>query len=135
MTRVWTLVDSNIIFDIAQPNLEWKPWSLEALTAQTEPVINPIIFAELCYGSGSMEEASSLLGRLGLGYVELSRAALYRAAQAFRKYRERGGIKLAPLPDFFVGAQAAVEGYTLLTRDPRRYRTYFPEAKLLCPEN
>ena len=80
-----------------------------------------------------MDEAEALIAMLGLVYLELPREALFLAARAFRQYRRRGGTKTSPLPDFFIGAHALVLGIPILTRDISRYRTYFPEVRLISP--
>ncbi len=127
------LVDSNVIIDVIQDDPEWAAWSMEALAAVEKPLINPMIFAELCYQRTSAEEVEELMAVIGLGYAEMPREALFLASQAFRKYRQRGGTKTAPLADFFIGAHAEVEGLDLLTRDRARYETYFPAVKLIRP--
>lgn len=96
-------------------------------------IINPVIYSELCVALESVEEAEALIAMLGLVYLEFPREALFLAARAFRQYRRRGGMKTSPLPDFFVGAHAAVLEIPLLTRDVIPYRTYFPKVKLIAP--
>ncbi len=133
MTEASTLVDSNVIIDIIGQDPIWMPWSVEALNSCESPWINPLVFAELCYVKNSPDEVDDLLARLAMGYREIPKDALFLAAQAYRIYRQRGGIKSAPLSDFFVGAHAAVLGVPILTRDATRYQTYFPGVPLIAP--
>ncbi len=129
------LVDSDVLLDVLIPDPVWEGWSSEALAAAAESsplVINAIVFAEVSVGFDRIEELEAALPR------ELRREALpwdaaFLAGKAFLAYRRRGGARLAPLPDFFIGAHAAVRGYTLLTRDARRYRTCFPTLPLIAP--
>lgn len=129
----FVLVDSNVIIDIAQRDATWYEWSLEALETHPAAKVNPIIYTELCYQHTSPEEVDELLSQLEIGYQELSRDTLYHTSQAYREYRQRGGLKTAPLPDFFIGAHAAVLEVPLITRDVARYQTYFPSVQLICP--
>jgi predicted nucleic acid-binding protein len=129
------LVDANILLDILIPDPRWEEWSSVALAQAAESsllAINPVIFAEVSVGFDRIEELEAALPE------ELQREALpwdaaFLAGKAFVSYRRRGGSKHAPLPDFYIGAHAAVRGYTLLTRDARRYRTYFPSLPLIAP--
>ena len=129
------LVDANVLLDILIPDPEWEDWSSAALAEAAESsllAINPIIFAEVAVGFDRIEELEEALP------PELRREALpwdaaFLAGKAFLSYRRRRGVKHAPLPDFYIGAHAAVRGYTLLTRDSRRYRTYFPSLELIAP--
>lgn len=129
----FALVDSNVIIDIVQQDPQWVEWSVSALSGIKNAKVNPIIFAELCYRSTSSEEVDELLEALSLGFEELPRSALYLASQAYRLYCKQGGTKSAPLPDFFIGAHAAAAGVPILTRDVKRYQTYFPTVTLVCP--
>lgn len=129
------LVDSNVLLDILIPDPEWEAWSSAALAEAAETsllAINPIIFAEVSVGFDRIEELEAALPQ------ELRREALpweaaFLAGKAFLAYRRRGGARTTPLPDFYIGAHAAVRGYTLLTRDARRYRGYFPKLSLIAP--
>ena len=131
------LVDANVLLDILIPDPEWEEWSSAALAEAAESsllAINPIVFAEVSVGFDRIEELEAALPE------ELQREALpwdaaFLAGKAFVSYRRRGGSKRSPLPDFYIGAHAAVRGYTLLTRDARRYRTYFPSLPLIAPTN
>lgn len=131
-----TLVDSNVILDIVQNDPVWGAWSDAAVIRhQSERLfVNPIIYAELCAGAPTRFVVDAVLSRLRLEYAELPREALFLASKAFLQYRQRGGTKTAPLPDFFIGAHAAAAGFSLLTRDAARYQTYFPSVHLICPE-
>ena len=131
------LVDSNILLDVSTNDPRWFAWSsaqLEPLINTLEAAINPIIYAELAPSFASAAELDSELvppgdfHRLALPY-----AAAFPAARAFAAYRRAGGVKTSPLPDFFIGAHAEVENIPILTRDPARYRTYFPTVRLICP--
>ncbi len=128
------LVDSNVIIDIVQQDPRWGSWSSETLAHQDSPIVNPIIYAEICYQKTSSAETDQLLDSLSIGYAELPREALYRASQAFRQYRQHGGSRSTPLPDFFIGAHASSIGLPVLTRDIKRYQTYFPEVRLISPK-
>lgn len=134
MTEVSALVDSNIIIDIIGKDPTWVHWSARALDSCKNAFINPIVYAELCYFKSNSSQVEDLITRLDLGYLELPKESLFLAAQAFRLYRQRGGTKSAPLPDFFIGAHAAALGIPIITRDVTRYQTYFPHVPLISPE-
>jgi predicted nucleic acid-binding protein len=129
------LVDTNIILDHLTEDRQWADWSSSQLARfQPEGIwINPIIFSEICMGAESLEEALMIVKDFQLEVHEPGPEALYIAAKAFLRYRKHGGRRSSPLPDFYVGGQAEALGIRLLTRDSRRYRTYFPEVKLICP--
>jgi predicted nucleic acid-binding protein len=129
------LVDSNLIFDVVESDPVWSSWAQRVLSTYAPKFINPIIFAELCYRRGSVHEVELMLEDFETAYSEMPREALYLASQAYKKYKQRGGAKLAPLPDFFIGAHAQAAGWALLTRDAKRYRTYFPEVMIISPES
>jgi len=130
-----TLVDSNVIIDVLTQNPEWSAWAGAALSHAAdhgEIAINPIIYAEIAAGF------ETLAGLQALGMEEFRRLPLpYEAAfvagRAFVEYRRRGGQRRSPLPDFYIGAHAAVTGMKLLTRDARRYASYFPAVALVTP--
>ena len=131
------LVDTNVILDVVQDHPEWRNWSqeqLEAAAGRYTLIVNPVIYAELSIGYGRIEELESMLARGGFRLEPLPREALFLAGKAFLKYRRRGGGRTGVLPDFFIGAHAVVAGVPLLTRDTRRYKTYFPKLVLICPE-
>lgn len=128
------LVDTNVISDLAYGGSTWKAWSGAQLVKHAGHLwINPLIYAELCVPASSPAEVETMVAKLELHYAELPREALYLAAKAFKTYRQRGGTKTSPLPDFFIGAHAQAAGFTLLTRDAARYQTYFPTVPLICP--
>jgi predicted nucleic acid-binding protein len=131
-----TLVDSNVILDIVTEDPEWMDWSAAALAAQANTsalAINPIIYAEVAARFARIEDLETALPRPHYERRPLPWEAAYLAGQCFVKYRRRGGARRSPLPDFYIGAHAAVEDLTLLTRDPRRYRTYFPRLRVVAP--
>jgi predicted nucleic acid-binding protein len=132
-----TLVDSNVLIDVLSEDARWFAWSAEALARAVERsalCINPIIYAEVAVGYASVAAVDRALTEDQFERLALPFAAGYLAGRAFVDYRRRGGARQAPLPDFYIGAHALVENHTLLTRDPARYRTYFPKLKLICPE-
>jgi len=131
------LVDTNVLVDVLEDDPSWADWSVGQLRAQAqvhELCINPVIYAELSLAFASPGALDSALADLGLDYLEVPRAALFLAGRAFQRYRQGGGTRTNVLPDFFVGAHAAVLGCGLLTRDGRRYRTYFPRLTIITPE-
>lgn len=131
-----TLVDSNVILDVVQEDGEWTDWSASMLAHEADRgplVINPLIYAEVCFGYGSIEAADEALPTPYYHREALPWAAAFLAAQAFIEHRRRGGVRRSPLPDFYIGAHAAIAGYTLLTRDSRRYRAYFPKLRIVAP--
>jgi len=130
------LVDSNILIDIWSDNATWGERSRIAVTAMRRSgqlVINGLIYAEVSVGFASRHRLDEELGDLGIPLVEIPREALFRAGKAFRDYRRRAGTRDSILPDFVIGAHAEVEALPVLTRDPRRYRTYFPAVRLIEP--
>ena len=130
------LVDTNVLVDIPQNDPQWADWSIAQMRAQSSLhalVINPIIYAEVSLSFSTIEALDDVVGTLALELREIPRPALFLAAKAFAQYRRRGGSKLQVLPDFFIGAHAAVEGWPLLTRDARRFKTYFPTLEVLAP--
>lgn len=128
------LVDSNVIIDILTDDKNWAEWSLNTLEAQkTTLAINPIIYSEISIKIESIEllnEALVLFKRLALPYE-----AAFLAGKAFLNYRKQEGKKISPLPDFFIGAHAAILNIPLITRDIGRYKTYFPKIQLIYPPN
>jgi predicted nucleic acid-binding protein len=131
-----TLVDSNVILDIVSEDSEWVEWSAAMLGAAAEDgrlVINPIIYAEVSCGFGRIEELDEAVPPDYFVREPLPWAAAFLAARAFLEYRRSGGTRPFPLSDFYIGAHAALAGYALLTRDVRRYRTYFPTLRVIAP--
>lgn len=132
-----TLVDSNVILDLVTDDRQWSEWSAEALSRAADEsalAINPLIYAEVSIGFTTVEELEHLLPAEMFGRLALPYEAAFLAGKAFLAYRRRGGERRAPLADFYIGAHAAVSGLRLLTRDARRYRTYFPKVELIAPE-
>ena len=130
------LVDTNVLVDVLQDDPQWADWSISQLRAQAsvhQLVINPVIFAEMSLSFSTLEALDDVVVTMGLELREIPRPALFLAAKAYAQYRKRGGAKQQVLPDFFIGAQAAVEGWPLLTRDASRFRTYFPGLEVLAP--
>ena len=132
-----TLVDSNVILDLVTNDPTWADWSARALARAADEstlAINPLIFAEVSIRFATIEECHDLLPPDSFNRLDLPYEAAFLAGKAFFAYKRKGGQRSAPLADFFIGAHAAVAGLQLLTRDPRRYRTYFPTVRLIAPE-
>jgi hypothetical protein len=130
------LVDTNVLIDVLQDDPQWAEWSVAQLRAQSkvhELAINAIVYAELSLAFARAEEVDDAVTRLELKLLEIPRPALFLAGKAFLAYRKAGGARSNVLPDFFIGAHAAVAGMAILTRDTRRYASYFPKVKLLIP--
>ena len=124
-----TLVDTNIIVDLLTDDPRWADWSEDALSQAMDEgpvVINPIIYAEIASGFDRVEQLDTAVPAEVFIRQPLPYEAGFLAGKAFREYRRRGGTRRSPLPDFYIGAHAAVAGHRLLTRDAARYRTYFP---------
>ena len=130
------LVDTNVIIDVLTDDPQWADWSIEQLEANagTGLTINPVVYAELCFGSPSVDFVDDVVRRLALIYQEIPRQGLFRAAKAFARYKGRKGTKTSVLPDFFIGGHAEATGIPLLTRDTKRLSTYFPSVTLICPQ-
>ena len=132
------LVDTNVILDVVEDDARWRNWSqqqLEAASRRYTLLINPVIYAELSIAYLRIEELESMLARGGFRVEPVPREALFLAGKAFLHYRRKSGAKTGVLPDFFIGAHAAVAGIPLLTRDTRRYGTYFPKLALISPDH
>ncbi|MCO5100835.1 MAG: type II toxin-antitoxin system VapC family toxin [Burkholderiaceae bacterium] len=130
------LVDTNVLIDVFEDDPEWADWSIAQLRAQAqihELAINAIVYAELSAAFERFEELDQVVSTLGLVLLEIPRPALFLAGKAFVRYRKAGGSKSNVLPDFLIGAHAAVDGMPLLTRDVRRYRSWFPGVTLVAP--
>lgn len=130
------LVDTNVLIDVLEDDPVWADWSIQQLRAQSqihELAINPIIYAELSQAFSSFEALDDVVTQLGLAMQEVPRPALFLAGKAFVRYRKVGGGKNNVLADFFIGAHAAVKKLPLLTRDAKRYRSYFPSVELIVP--
>lgn len=131
------LVDSNVLLDLFTRDPVWFDWSagaLEELAEVSTPVINPIIYAEISVHFAGIEEVDEAVPPDRFRREPLPWAAAFLAGKAFVAYRRRGGPRRSPLPDFYIGAHAAVGGLTLLTRDASRYRSYFPTLQIVAPE-
>jgi predicted nucleic acid-binding protein len=132
-----TLVDTNVLLDIATDDPRWANWSLQQLDAASirgPVVINAVVYAEFSVGYVRIEELDTVLADAGIAVLEMPRTALFLAGKVFQRYRAQGGTRTSVLPDFFIGAHAAVAELALLTRDPQRYRAYFPTITLVTPD-
>ena len=130
------LVDSNVLLDVLTEDPQWFSWSAEALEEQAEHAvlaINPIIFAEVSIRFERIEELEEAFPRGLFERAALPWEAAFLAGKCFVRYRRRGGVRRSPLPDFYIGAHAAIRSWTLLTRDASRYRGYFPRLRLVAP--
>ena len=134
MKRV--LVDTNVLLDVLTDDPKWYDWSagqLDACAADAELCINPIVYTEVSVGFERIEELDDALPADVFTRLELPWEAAFLAGKAFLQYRRARGERTSPLPDFYIGAHAAIEGMMLLTRDAKRYRTYYPKLELICP--
>jgi predicted nucleic acid-binding protein len=130
-----TLVDTNVLLDLVTDDPKWADWSiaqLEAASLNGPLSINDVVYAELAVRYDRIEDLDAFLDEAGLEMAPMPRAALFLAGKVFTQYRKAGGSRTG-MPDFFIGAHAAVSGLPLLTRDVGRYRTYFPTLKLITP--
>lgn len=130
------LVDSNVILDIFLDDPRWADWSAAALARASDNstlYINQMIYTEVSIGFNKIEELESALHTGGFQLLEMPKEALFLAGKAYLNYKRRKGTRTSPLPDFYIGAQAAVLGMDLITRDEGRYRAYFPTIKIICP--
>jgi len=131
-----TLVDSSVMLDVLTEDAAWAQWSGDALAQARDGgrlVINPIVYAEVSTGFGRIEDLDDAVPASDFEREPLPFEAGFVAGKAFLTYRKRGGQRRSPLPDFYIGAHAAVRRYRLLTRDAARYRTYFPSVELIAP--
>lgn len=136
MSGKGVLVDSNIILDLLENDPQWSVWSADQLAKSAEHsilMINPVIYAEISVGFERIEELEAIVKPEYFQRRPIPWEAAFLAGKCFIRYRKLGGVRRSPLPDFFIGAHAAVEGLTLLTRDASRYRTYFPTLALIAP--
>ena len=130
------LVDSNVLLDVATNDANWADWSAHALAEcadRTALIINPIVYAEVSIGFSSIEALDAALPSASYEREALPWEAGFLAGKCYLAYRRRGGQRVTPLPDFYIGAHAAIAGLALLTRDVARYRTYFPKLEVLGP--
>jgi len=132
-----TLVDSNVLLDLFTSDPTWCAWSFDKIAEAGDRgplLINHVVYAEVSVRFTQFEELEDALGKEVFLRAELPWTAAFLAGKCYRDYRSRGGTKTSPLPDFFIGAHAAVMKLPLLTRDTARYRTYFPTVELITPE-
>jgi predicted nucleic acid-binding protein len=130
------LVDSSVLLDVMTEDARWFAWSADAIERAADTarlVINPVIYAEVSVRYRRIEDLDAALPRALFDREAIPFEAAFLAGKSYLAYRRRGGTKRSPLPDFFVGAHAAISGYQLLTRDAARYRTYFPKLSLIAP--
>jgi len=131
-----TLIDSNVLLDLMTENPRWFAWSaaaVERAADESRMVINAMIYAEVSVRYSRIEELDAALPKAMFEREAIPYEAAFLAGKSFLAYRRRGGTKRSPLPDFLIGAHAAIAGYRLLTRDAARYRTYFPSLPLIAP--
>jgi predicted nucleic acid-binding protein len=130
------LIDTNVLLDLVTDDPNWADCSiaqLEAASLRGPLLINDVVYAGLAVRYGRIEELEAFVDEAGLEIAPIPRAALFLAGKVFTQYRKLGGSRTGVLPDFFIGAQAAVSQLILLTRDVGRYRTYFPSLMLITP--
>jgi predicted nucleic acid-binding protein len=130
------LVDSNVLLDVVTTDPTWANWSqaaLENAASRDRLAINDVIYAEISVRYTRIEDLDALVAQASATVEPIPRAALFLAGKIFQQYRAAGGTRTGVLPDFFIGAHAATAGASLITRDPRRYRTYFPSLTLIAP--
>jgi hypothetical protein len=131
-----TLVDTNVLLDVVTDDPDWADWSMQQLDAAVLRgglIIDDVVYAELSVRFATIEALDAVLSDARISIVAMPRAALFLAGKVFQRYGTAGGTRTGVLPDFFIGAHAAVAGLTLLTRDARRYRAYFPSVDLITP--
>jgi predicted nucleic acid-binding protein len=131
------LVDSSVLLDIFTADEQWVEWSvgqLEQAATDGSLFIDPIVYSEVSIRFSRIEELERAIQECGLVWSEIPREALFLAGKAWMAYRKRGGPRITPLPDFFIGAHAAVSDLVLVTRDAGRVRTYFPTVRLVAPK-
>jgi predicted nucleic acid-binding protein len=131
------LVDSNVILDVVTDDATWGAWSAQALERVADEailVINALVYAEVSIGFDAIEALEEALPPDLFQREPLPFEAAFLAGKAYQRYRAAGGARSSPLPDFYIGAHAAVAGYRLMTRDAARYRTYYPTLELIAPD-
>lgn len=132
-----TLIDTNILLDITTDDPRWSTWSLKQLEIASLAgplLVNDVVYAEMAGAYETEKDLREFLDIIQAELVAIPRQAFFMAGKAYRQYRKSGGERNAILADFFIGAHAASTGIPLLTRDVRKYRTYFPDVKLIAPE-
>ena len=131
-------VDSCVLLDLFTNDLNWVEWSeniLEQYSQTNTLYINSIVYTEISIGFNKVEEVEKAISELGIKVLEIPREALFLTGKTFLKYRKNKGTKHSPLPDFFIGAHASVSKFNLISRDVNKYKTYFPQVKLIHPEH
>ena len=131
------LVDTNVLIDILADDAVWFDWSFDQLerALQSGPVfVNDVIYAEASIRYPTIERFEAAVAKTGVIHASVPKEALFLAGKAFSQYRRAGGTRTGVLPDFFIGAHAEAARLPLLTRDPRRYRSYFPAVELIAPD-
>jgi hypothetical protein len=131
-----TLIDTNVLLDIVTDDATWANWSIRQLDAAALKgplAINDVVYAELSVRFEAIEAIEAVLDEAAISLAAMPRAALFLAGKTYQRYRTSGGRRTGVLPDFFIGAHAAVADLTLLTRDAQRYRSYFPTVDLVAP--
>ncbi|MGD0640639.1 MAG: type II toxin-antitoxin system VapC family toxin [Roseiarcus sp.] len=135
MTAV--LIDSNVLLDLMTEDAQWFAWSAAAVASAADRfrlVINPVVYAEVSVRFSRIEELDAALPKEMFEREPIPYEAAFLAGKSYLAYRRRGGTKRSPLPDFLIGAHAAIAGYRLMTRDARRYRSYLPSLPLIAPD-
>jgi predicted nucleic acid-binding protein len=130
------IVDSNVVIELLRESSDMSVKVVDAyarLSVQYDPIINPIIFVETAMGSPTLESFEDRISELELTVVPLDNRDAFRASHAFLAYRQNRGPRTTILPDFLIGAQASVRGWPILTRDPKRFVSYFPEVEIIDP--
>lgn len=131
-------VDSCVLLDLFTNDPKWAEWSeriLEQYSQTNTLYINSIVYTEVSIGFNKIEEVEKAISELAIKVLEIPREALFLTGKTFLKYRKNKGTKNSPLPDFFIGAHASVSTFALITRDTNKYKTYFPQVKLIHPEH
>jgi predicted nucleic acid-binding protein len=132
-----TLVDTNVLLDVVSADPRWLEWSRQQLVRRTAlgpVIINDIVYAEMSARMETQADVEQVLAEVDVRIERVPIRALFLAGKCYRRYRSSGGIRTGVLPDFFIGAHAQVLGWPILTRDVRRYRTYFPDVALITPQ-
>jgi predicted nucleic acid-binding protein len=132
------LIDTNVLLDVVTDDPAWADWSQQQLNVaalRDRLAVNPVVYAEFSSRFRRIEDLDAMLAAVDIIVAEMPRSALFLAGQVFKTYRSRGGPRTSILPDFFIGAQAVVLGTKLITRDARRYKTYFPGIELIAPDH
>ena len=129
-------VDSCVLLDLFTNDVNWADWSesvLEKYSQTNSLYINSIVYTEVSIGFNNVEEVEQAITELGIKVLEMPREALFLTGKVFLKYRKNKGTKISPLPDFFIGAHASISRFELITRDSGKYKTYFPQVRLIHP--